>query len=557
MPRSAKFWNILVAMLFGATVLYFLGAERVPLWDRDEPRYAECSREMLRSGDWVVPRFLGEWRLEKPPLIYWCQLAAMSVAGDTSEAARFPSTVAVVLTVLILGVVVRKYTGDRRALWTVFIFATCGLTIASAKFCITDGVLLMFVAIGQVCLALMYAADRGGPAPPFWAAPVFWISLGLAGITKGPQPLGMHFMTLMILMFLDVARDKRGPGRWKRNIRWWRHLHPMIGVPILAVVVAPWLILIHRRAPGFVLALFIKARMHLASSMEGHGKPPGYHAMLIFGTFFPWSLLLPTIIVLAWKNRRLPVIRFAMAATAGPWLMMEIVYTKLPFYVLPAFPGLAFLTADGLVRCIRRYKTGKRQPNLMLPVVVWVVATVGLAAAPWLCLRLADPEQLPFVGFIAFTIAGLIYAALVGWRFYQGRITRASIILGVGMAIMMAILYIAILPGMTFLHLSERLADDLKRLGAYGANVRVAMVGYDEPSLAFYQGGGAREAPENYLEATPPGRWPRWIVIANHDWKDVPADLQNRLVIRAREIGYNYSHTGLKETVFVVENAAG
>jgi 4-amino-4-deoxy-L-arabinose transferase-like glycosyltransferase len=557
MPRSASFWKILSAILLGATVVFLLGARRVPLWDRDEPRYAQCTREMLQTGDWVVPRFLGAWRLEKPPFIHWCQLLAMEVEGDTPEAARFPSTVAVVFTALLMGVLVRRYTGARRALWTVFIFCTCGLAIASAKFCITDGMLLLFVAIGQACLALMYASEHGGKPAPFWAAPVFWISLGLAGLTKGPQPLGMHLVTLLTLLLLDVADGRRTSGRmsWRKNTLWWRQLKPLLGVPILVIVVAPWLVLIHRRAPGFILALFIKARMHLASSMEGHGKPPGYHAMLIFGTFYPWSVLLPTVIVLAWKNRRLPVTRFAIAATVGPWLMMEIVFTKLPFYVLPAFPGLSFLTADALVRSVRGQSRDLKRPIFMVAVAVWAIATLGLAAAPWLCLRISEADQLPIPGFIAFTIAGTIYAGLGFWRFYQRRIARAAIILGVGMAVMMAILYVAILPGLRFLHLSERLAGDLAQMGAYGADVPVAMIGYDEPSLAFYQGGGAREQEDDYLQSTPPAQWPRWIVIANHDWKNVPPELQRILIPRAREAGYNYSHTGIKETILILEKA--
>ncbi len=319
------------------------------------------------------------------------------------------------------------------------------------------------------------------------------------------------------------------------------------------IVVAPWLVLIHRRAPGFVLALFVKAKMHMASSMEGHGKPPGYHAMLIFGTFFPWSLFLPTVVLLTWKNRRSPVIRFGMAAMAGPWLMMEMVYTKLPFYVLPAFPGLAFLTADVLVRCIRGQYPDLKRPIFMLAVAVWTLATLGLAAAPWLCLRISDADQLPIAGFIAFTTAGVIYAALVWWRFYQRRIMRAAVVLGVGMAVMLAILYVAVLPGLKFLHLSERLAADLTRMGAYGADVNVAMIGYDEPSLAFYQGGGARQQEDNYLQTTPPAQWPKWIVIANHDWKNVPPDLRRDLILRAREAGYNYSHTGLRENILILE----
>jgi len=560
MPRSTKFWRILPAMLIGAALLYFLGAHRVPLWDRDEPWYAQCSREMLQSGDWVVPTYLGQWRLEKPPVIYWCQLAAMKVAGDTPEAARFPSTIAVLATALLVGAAVRHFTGDRRALWTAFIFCTCGLTISCAKFCITDGALLLFMVIGQISLAVMYSAGRRGNNPPWWAAPAFWISLGLAGITKGPQPLGMYFFTLIILLALDVAREgkgfRNGPA-WKKNIGWWRHLKPLIGVPILAAVVAPWLVLIHQRAPGFILALFVRARMHLAQSMEGHGKPPGYHALLIFGTFFPWSLLLPTTLVLAWRNRRLDAIRFAIAATAGPWLMMEIVYTKLPFYVLPAFPGLAFLAADALVRCIRGQCGDLRKPIFFAMLIAWVLATMGLGAAPWLSLLVAPSDQLPIAGFIAFSAAGAIYAGLVLLRFYQGRIARAAVVMGVGMAAMIAILYACILPGMNFLHLPERLASDLTELGAYGADVHVAMIGYDEPSLAFYQGGGARRYDVTFLQVNPPSQWPRWIVMADDDldWKLLSPQLQGQLVLRAAETGLNYSHDGKMVRVLILEKA--
>src|ERR1700733_264337 len=135
MPRSRNFWLILSAILFGSALVYLNGAHRVPLWDRDEPWYAQCSREMLQSGDWVVPRFLGDWRAEKPPMIYWCQVAAMKVLGDTAEAARFPSTIAVLATAALLGLVVRRFTGEGRAIWTMLIFCSCGLVIAGAKLC--------------------------------------------------------------------------------------------------------------------------------------------------------------------------------------------------------------------------------------------------------------------------------------------------------------------------------------------------------------------------------------------------------------------------------------
>jgi 4-amino-4-deoxy-L-arabinose transferase-like glycosyltransferase len=553
MPRSAHFWKTLLALLFAATVLYLLGARRVPLWDRDEPRYAECSREMLQTGDWVLPKYLGNWRIEKPPLIYWAQAIAMTVEGDTAEAARFPSTVAVVLTALLLAAVVRHFIGDQRALWTVFIFCTSVLTIASAKFCITDAMMMFFVAVGQGCLAFLYWSARRNHKTPVWAAPLFWISLGFAGLTKGPQALGMHCVTLIVLLLLDVAASG---WNWRQSLKWWTRLQPLFGVPLLAVIVTPWLVLIHQRAPGFVQELFHKARLHTATSMEGHGEPPGYHLALIIFTFFPWSLLLPTAVTSAWRNRRSAAIRFAMAATAGPWLLMELVRTKLPFYILPAFPGLAFLTADALVRCIRGQNHELKRPIFRFAYGLWAVVILGLATAPWLCLHFSKAAELPIPAFIAFNIAGVVYAALVFGGFYQHRIARAAVVLGVGMAIMLAMLYIAIFPKLDFLQLSERLAGDLAQMGGYGANVRVAMIGYAEPSLAFYQGGGAREQLPDYLQTTPQSQWPRWIVISIQDWQAVPQDMQHDLILRAIETGLNYSHAGRREQVLILENPA-
>lgn len=92
--------------------------------------------------------------------------------------------------------------------------------------------------------------------------------------------------------------------------------------------------------------------------IEGHSGPPGFHFVTVWGTYLPWSLLLPLTIVTARKNRCMPTTRFALAAAVGPWVMMELVQTKLPHYILPIFPPLAFLTADALVRSVRQHGRG-------------------------------------------------------------------------------------------------------------------------------------------------------------------------------------------------------
>jgi len=421
---------LLFGILLAAACVYLIGNERVQLFDRDEPRYAECAREMLISGDWVVPRYLGDLRPHKPPLIYWCQAAAMAVFGQTGGAARLPSAVSIILTAILLAAFVKRAADRQLAVWSVLVFCTGGLVLAAAKLAITDATLLLWIAIGQCSL---YSIWR---KPTILAAAIFWISTALAGLTKGPVVLAVHAATLVVLFVLEKPR----------SISWWRNIRPIAGLVILAIIVSPWLILVHHRAPDFLPRLFSRAGRYATGGAEGHAEPPGYYLLLIWGLFFPWSILLPAAIHTAWKERaENPLARFALAAAIGPWLVMELVINKLPFYVLPSFPALAILTGMVIVRK----------------------------------------------------------------KFFRG-----ALIGGGAMALGMAILFGAVLPRRLPLAASREIGRELSDLGAGGAT-RVAMIDYREPSLAFYQGGGAWESAANDLSKPQP---PQWAVITAEAW---------------------------------------
>jgi 4-amino-4-deoxy-L-arabinose transferase-like glycosyltransferase len=552
-----NFWSALIGICLFSFALNLLGLRSVPLWDRDEGWYAECSREMLQTGDWVVPRFLGDWRAQKPPLVYWLQAGCMDLLGDTPLAARLPSTVSVLLAGLLIGAATRHFTDNTRGLWTAFIYLTSGLAIASAKFCLTDGVMALFAIAGQVCLAAMYAAHLRKRPTPRWAAPVFWISLGLAGLTKGPQVLAMDIVTLIILLVLDVGQSNAGFGAsksWKESARWWIRLQPVAGVLLLCAVVGPWLVAIHRRAPGFLQELLLRAKAHTESSVDGHGQSPGYHLALIGVTFFPWSLLVVTAITTAWHNRRWPMIRFALAITIGPWIVMEFVRTKLPFYILPAFGGLAFLTADALVRCAQGEFRDLMRPIFVRVTQGWAVVTVGLGACVWVALKVAPARELPVVGMSIFSLAMLVWAGAVENRVRNRKFTQFGIALGSGMAICLGLLFGLILPNFQFLMLSRRLGNDLATLGATGGKTRVAQIDYTEPTLAYYQDGGAEIEFDGYLQQTNPALWPKWFVMTQPAFQRLPARLKSRLEERAHETGLNYSNGGIKQTVLILEN---
>src|SRR5687768_6130071 len=122
-PRDLLVRQI-VLVLHAAAALYLVGNDAVGLFDRDEPRYAQTSKQMLQSDppNWVVPRLLDDVRTAKPILIYWCQALSMKVLGSTSPfAARLPSAVAMLLTLTVLSVVLARSVGFHRAFWTVFI----------------------------------------------------------------------------------------------------------------------------------------------------------------------------------------------------------------------------------------------------------------------------------------------------------------------------------------------------------------------------------------------------------------------------------------------------
>jgi 4-amino-4-deoxy-L-arabinose transferase-like glycosyltransferase len=196
--------------IFSALVVYLIGNAQVPLVDRDEPRYAQCSRQMLESGDWVVPRLYDELRTAKPPIIYWCQATAMQWFDVNEFSARFPSAIAMAATLLIVAIAVRRAAGIERAFWTVLVFGSSILTLIAAKTCLTDSVLLLFITIGQVCVYRFWRGI-GGWGTVF----AFGVADGIALMIKGPVVFGVHAATLLALWFLRWSLTWER-GQWKR-----------------------------------------------------------------------------------------------------------------------------------------------------------------------------------------------------------------------------------------------------------------------------------------------------------------------------------------------------
>ncbi len=474
-----------------------------------------------------------------------------------------------------------KPLGAERTVWTVFIFATSGLTIAAAKMCITDAVLLLWVTIAQLCLYAIYRGNRSWPVVITMA-----LAIGVAGLTKGPVILGIQAMTLISLglfwllqnffgkqqmpvipetdvrvasSVLDYAVATQPPStRWQRLID--QFTAPtgesitkfVVGITIVTAVVLPWVLMVNARSHGFIGA-GVKHDVwdRMMTPLEQHVGPPGYYFLTIWITYFPWSLLLPMAIGVAIHRRADPRVRFALAAVLGPWIMLECVRTKLPHYFLPAFPPLAFLTADALVRVLHREINDLRGRVFVAVVAIWAVLIAAAASGTWLIAR--PDTQFLRTAMIIVSISGVIFAGAVLALFSKRRIAAAAVAMGLGTFAMVAIMYCLYLPYADFLRVSPRVAKILIDHGVTQPH-QVIMLDYMEPSLAFAQGGTIREAgPVGFSRKFEPDFTP-WMVVTKTIWEKASPELRSHFDIVGEVYGLAYADRGKWVHVMVIHH---
>jgi 4-amino-4-deoxy-L-arabinose transferase-like glycosyltransferase len=577
MQKRYRYWLGSLLIIALAAGLYLVGSGKVALWDRDEAWYAQTSRQMLEGGNWIVPHFLDKPRYAKPIFIYWCQAASMHFFGVNPFAARLPSAIGMTLTLILLAGVLSWKCGARRAMWTTLIFATSAMVIVSAKMCLTDAVMMVFITGAQFCLFGIYRrrtgrrgdgnfgfgnADFGlesgpkskiqNPKSTTTLAILMWICIGMAGLTKGPCVLAVMFAAMILLAFLDVGRQWRSGAAWKRALSWWRATRPLWGVGIIFIIVAPWLITFAITNPHALWEMLQEPAKHMATNKDGHAQPPGYYLVTIWLILFPWSLLLPVGLVLGWKHRRTAAIRYCLATIIGNWIFVEFfMLTKLPHYMLPSYAAFAFLIATALMRCMRGQYNDLQNAAFRVGVGGWAMGAALLAGVPWIAVGYF-PDGFSHRALAAFTSVGLLWAFLVMAFFMQRKLAAAAGTMGIGMIAVIAIFFGLYLPAARFLRVPVEVGKTLIAHGATGEGAAV-MTDFNEPSVAFYQGGTIKDGASPYLKNVPIDQWPRWIVLTRRAYDHLPPAQQSQLKEVAQYRGLNYAGGGKVVEVMVVE----
>jgi 4-amino-4-deoxy-L-arabinose transferase-like glycosyltransferase len=459
-------WHLVVLCL----VLWLPGFFSLPPGDRDESRFAQATKQMVQSGDFVRIMNGTQPRNRKPIGIYWLQVPFVEAAGgglaNPIWPYRMPSLLGGILAVLAVFDAGLALWGDRRVAGLAgAMLASCVILTVETHIAKTDAALLGATTIAMAVLASAWMGARVAR----WQAGVFWLAMGAGILIKGPiAPMVAGLAAAMLCV-------------WERRAGWLRALRAGWGVPLMLVVVLPWFVAIGVATGGrfFSDAVGGDLGSKLAGGSETHGGFPGLHLLLMPLLAFPASLAVIAALPAAWAARREAGLRFLIAWVVPAWLVFEAVPTKLPHYTLPLYPAL-FLAASWFV--VR----GWRPPGLWTG-SRWPVALgrLGLVAAA--CVIGGGAVALPVAMHAAWWLGvpGALAAGVVALLAWQKRVAWA--------VVAVVPMYVAVLqlelPHITALWIAPRVEAALRAWPAWNAQGRgLAVVGYAEPSLMFLAG---------------------------------------------------------------------
>jgi 4-amino-4-deoxy-L-arabinose transferase-like glycosyltransferase len=463
------------ALAFLCCILFLPGIASVPVTDRDEARFAQASKQMVETGNYIDIRFQNEPRYKKPIGIYWLQAAAVKTAAkagaslDDIWAYRIPSFLGALVAVLLTFWAGRAVIGRERALAAAALFAICLTLSLEARIAKSDAALIASIVLAQGALFRLYMAPQGSATRGL--AALFWLGLGAGILIKGPVAPGLAVLTAAAAL---LCGHRRG---WIKNLHWgW-------GVPLLLLVTLPWFIAIGISSHGefFRSSLGQDFAGKLQSGQEAHWGPPGYYLVAFWLTFWP-AVLFVTLDGLRrfWRERRSRRVLFLLAWIVPWWLIIEAIPTKLPHYALPLYPAIA-MAAVLSIKSVR----DDAGPGTRLAAILWFALAGLLAIAFGVLSWIAEAPQLPLIaiGLIAFACAAGITAA-ASWRGY----TNAALC---GAVLSAVIFYTAAfrlaLPGLQPIWISQTAATAAQPLKSCSAGP-IGFAGFSAPSLVFLNG---------------------------------------------------------------------
>ncbi|TWT71467.1 ArnT family glycosyltransferase [Crateriforma conspicua] len=374
-----------------ATACVVLGANLAyPLIEPDETRYAQIAIEMIKSRDWVTPTLDGEPYLDKPPLMYWLTALSFQTFGTTETAARLPSMLAALATVLFVFGWGSRVVGRRSAWLGAMSLSLCGGFVLSGRFLILDSLLTFFTTL---CLLSGYIAVRGQRHRPVWWM-VSGVACALGVLTKGPVALVLCAPPLVVSGWLRADHSRT------RVLHWVAFVVPMV------VVCVPWYIAVAKFNSQFVDYFFWEHNYQRFMRGSNHEQPFWFYIPIVFAAMFPASLLLPSmgVFVVSPANRKRSLrskdLGFLVCGAIWVLVFFSAASCKLPTYILPAIPLICLAMGVMLDQTVFRRGAVDRITNYLIPfprratmiLVMACIAMIGVDA--WLAAAISPADVL-------------------------------------------------------------------------------------------------------------------------------------------------------------------
>ena len=459
-------------------VLFLPGFFAIPAIDRDEARFAQATKQMVETGDYVDIRFQDEVRYKKPIGVYWLQAVAVETASTLGLPRaqlriwlyRVPSLIGAIGAVLLTYWTALAFVTRRGAAFAALMVCSSMLLGAEARLAKTDAMLLLTVVAAMGAMARVYLSWQRGedPAHPPWSWPaIFWTALAGGILLKGPLILLFVGLTIATLAILD------------RTAVWFWRMRPVWGLTWLLVLVLPWFVAIFWRAGDSFFAASIGGDMlSKLAAQESHGAPPGLYLLLFWVTFWPGAPLAGMAAPAVWRARREPGAQYLLAWLVPSWIVFELVLTKLPHYVLPLYPAIAILTVGTLERRVLSRSWLKRGAAwwFAIPAIASVIAIVG-------AIKLTHQPVFPAWPLMA---AALVFGLFAWWLYDDNRAERSLLNAVIAAMFLSTAVYGVVVPSLTTLFPSAEIARALRNVVCVGP--RAASAGFHEPSLVFMNG---------------------------------------------------------------------
>ena len=361
-----------LGLIFIYILIYILPLGGRPMLTPDEFRYGEIPREMIESGNWVVPKLIGVRYFEKPVMGYWLSAVSIMLFGENAFAVRFSSALTTGLAAFLLFFLVLKSRKDpEEALLSAGLFLTFGMVFGIGTFAVLDAPTMFFVSGTLVSFYLGCEQEKWGWSKFAYLAAA-GIFAGLAFLTKGFLAFAVPAIT--IIPYLLWTK------RWKQIF-----ILPWIPLAFTIIISLPWSIMIHQQAPKFWEYFFWNQHIKRFFQDAGihHPEPFYFFIPFLFAGAMPLLLFIPSAFSGFKKHSSSLIddklIKFAICWFLFPFLFFSACSGKLPTYILPCFMPFAILFSRGLLEYLRGEKIKIFDITAKVIMILLIVAVFGFA----------------------------------------------------------------------------------------------------------------------------------------------------------------------------------